>query len=66
MIVAGLDTGVYKDHLDLKANVVDCKDATGRKIRNGCTDSHGHGTHVSGTIVANGGDDGLGILGVAM
>ena len=65
VIVAVLDTGVYIDHLDLKANVVDCKDATGRKIRNGCTDSHGHGTHVAGTIVANRGDDGLGILGVA-
>ncbi len=65
IIVAVLDTGVYIDHLDLKANVVDCKDATGRKIRNGCTDSHGHGTHVAGTIVANRGDDGLGILGVA-
>jgi subtilisin family serine protease len=65
MIVAVLDTGVYIDHLDLKANVVDCKDATGRKIRNGCSDSHGHGTHVAGTIVANRGDDGLGILGVA-
>jgi subtilisin len=65
VIVAVLDTGVYIDHLDLKANVVDCKDATGRKIRNGCSDSHGHGTHVAGTIVANGGDDGLGIVGVA-
>ncbi|MHC4311502.1 MAG: S8 family peptidase [Planctomycetota bacterium] len=63
--VAVLDTGVYKEHLDLKANVEDCKDATKRGIRNGCTDSHGHGTHVSGTIVANRGDDGLGILGVA-
>jgi subtilisin family serine protease len=60
--VAVLDTGVYKDHLDLKANVVDCKDATKRGIRNGCTDSHGHGTHVSGTIVANRGDDGLGMV----
>ena len=65
VIVAVLDTGVYKAHLDLKANVEYCKDATKRGIRDGCTDSVGHGTHVSGTIVANGGDDGLGILGVA-
>ncbi len=65
VIVAVLDTGVYKDHLDLKANVGYCKDATKGGIKNGCTDSHGHGTHVSGTILANGGDDGQGILGVA-
>lgn len=63
--VAVLDTGVYKDHLDLKANIVDCKDATKRGIRKGCTDSSGHGTHVAGTISANGGTDGKGILGVA-
>jgi subtilisin family serine protease len=65
VVVAVLDTGVYKDHLDLRANVGYCKDATKGGIKNGCTDSHGHGTHVSGTIVANTGDDGLGILGVA-
>ncbi|MHC4309598.1 MAG: S8 family peptidase [Planctomycetota bacterium] len=65
MTVAVLDSGVYKDHLDLKANVVDCKDATKRGIRDGCRDDNGHGTHVSGTIVADGGDDRLGIVGVA-
>jgi subtilisin len=63
--VAVLDTGVYKDHLDLKANIIDCKDATKRGIRKGCADSNGHGTHVAGTISANGGDDGKGIFGVA-
>ncbi len=63
--VAVLDTGVYKDHLDLKANIVDCKDATKRGIKNGCADGNGHGTHVSGTILANGGSDGKGIYGVA-
>ncbi|PIP23231.1 MAG: peptidase S8 [Candidatus Nealsonbacteria bacterium CG23_combo_of_CG06-09_8_20_14_all_38_19] len=63
--VAVLDTGVYKDHLDLKANVVDCKDATKVGIRNGCADNNGHGTHVAGTVLANGGADGLGIYGVA-
>ena len=63
--VAVLDTGVYKDHLDLKANVEDCKDTTKRGIKNGCTDRDGHGTHVSGTIAANGGSDTLGIYGVA-
>ena len=63
--VAVLDTGVYKDHLDLKANIVDCKDATKRGIRDGCADRDGHGTHVAGTIAADGGSDGKGIFGVA-
>ncbi len=61
--VAVLDTGVMKDHLDL--NVKLCKDATKRGIKNGCSDGNGHGTHVAGTIAANGGSDGLGIFGVA-
>jgi hypothetical protein len=52
--VAVLDTGVYEDHLDLKANIVDCKDATKRGIQEGCADKDGHGTHVAGTIAANG------------
>ena len=63
--VAVLDTGVYKDHLDLKDNVIDCKDTTKRGIKNGCADGYGHGTHVAGTILADGGADGLGIYGVA-
>lgn len=63
--VAVLDTGVYKDHLDLRDNVIDCKDTTKRGIKNGCADGNGHGTHVSGTILANGGNDGKGIYGVA-
>ena len=63
--VAVLDTGVYTDHLDLKSNIVDCKDTTKRGIKKGCADGNGHGTHVSGTILANGGSDGLGIYGVA-
>ena len=63
--VAVLDTGVYKEHLDLKANILDCKDATKRGIRKGCADNNGHGTHVAGTILADGGDDGKGIYGVA-
>jgi len=64
--VAVLDTGVNKDHLDLKNRVVDCKDFTkGPSIKNTCNDDNGHGTHVSGTILADGGSDGLGIYGVA-
>lgn len=61
--VAVLDTGVYKNHLDLDVKL--CKDATKRGIKNGCADKNGHGTHVAGTILADGGFDGKGILGVA-
>ena len=63
--VAVLDTGVYKDHLDLKDNIIDCKDTTKRGIKKGCADRDGHGTHVAGTIAANAGSDGKGIFGVA-
>ncbi|MCK4520350.1 S8 family serine peptidase [Candidatus Parcubacteria bacterium] len=63
--VAVLDTGVYRDHLDLDVSL--CKNATrgGPKLKDGCNDFHGHGTHTSGTVAANGGDDGKGIFGVA-
>ena len=64
--VAVLDSGVYTAHLDLKNRVADCKDFTkGLVIRNGCSDGNGHGTHVAGTILADGGSDGRGIVGVA-
>ena len=64
--VAVLDTGVNKDHLDLKNRIVDCKDFTkGPNVKNTCQDDNGHGTHVAGTILADGGSDGLGIYGVA-
>lgn len=61
--VTVLDTGVNKNHLDLSVKL--CKDATKSGIQNGCSDRNGHGTHVSGTIAANGGADGKGIFGVA-
>ncbi|MFH1551591.1 MAG: S8 family serine peptidase, partial [bacterium] len=61
--VAVLDTGALTTHLDLDVKM--CKDATKRKIKDGCSDIDGHGTHVAGTIAANGGSDGLGIFGVA-
>lgn len=53
--VAVLDTGVKKEHPDLLANVTLCKDATSSfGVKDGCRDGNGHGTHVSGTIAANG------------
>lgn len=61
--VAVLDSGVNTDHSDLEISL--CADTTKRGIKSGCTDNNGHGTHVAGTIAANGGADGQGIYGVA-
>ncbi|RUQ30610.1 peptidase S8 [Peribacillus cavernae] len=65
--VAVLDTGTTKNHIDLASNVEQCKDFTTSStyVNNSCTDRNGHGTHVSGTVLANGGSDGMGIYGVA-
>ncbi len=64
--VAVLDTGVNKDHLDLIRRVAQCKDFTkGTRVRDTCNDDNGHGTHVAGTVLADGGADGLGVYGVA-
>lgn len=61
--VAVLDSGTFTGHLDLDVQL--CKDATKKGIRNGCNDADGHGTHTAGIVAANGGTDGLGLLGVA-
>ncbi|HCE49199.1 MAG: Thermostable serine protease [Candidatus Yanofskybacteria bacterium GW2011_GWA2_41_22] len=66
--VAVLDTGVLKSHPDLKNRIIGCKDFTSAKvplIDGKCEDKNGHGTHVAGIIAADGGDDGLGIYGIA-
>lgn len=66
--VAVLDTGVFKTHPDLKNRIYQCKDFTGFKqpiVDGKCDDKNGHGTHVAGTIAADGGDDGKGIYGLA-
>lgn len=64
--VAVLDTGVYKNHPDLKARVEQCKDFTkGPRIKANCDDKNGHGTHVAGTILADAGTDSAGIYGIA-
>ncbi len=65
--VAVLDTGTNINHPDLQANVEQCKDFSQNKspiINGSCTDKNGHGTHVAGTVLANGGN-GNGIYGVA-
>lgn len=65
--VAVLDTGVYKTHADLSANVEQCKDftTTSTVVNGSCSDGNGHGTHVAGTVLANGGSSKAGIYGVA-
>ena len=66
--VAVLDTGVLNTHPDLVSRVTDCKDFTVVKqpiVDGKCDDKNGHGTHIAGTIAADGGSDGLGIYGVA-
>lgn len=64
--VAVLDTGVDKTHPDLRDRIADCRDYTGNDVTHGaCTDENGHGTHVAGIVLADGGPNGTGIYGVA-
>ncbi len=59
VIIAVLDSGVKTDHPDLIGSILDCRDTTKKGIKKGCADNNGHGTHVAGTIAANGGTEGI-------
>ncbi|OMH24932.1 S8 family peptidase [Bacillus thuringiensis] len=61
IVVAILDTGCDKNHPDLKDRILFGKNTTGRGNESDFSDIAGHGTHVAGTIAANG----TGIFGVA-
>jgi len=50
--VAVLDTGIDTDHLELSDSIVGCETFVDGITT--CEDDHGHGTHVSGIITANG------------
>jgi major intracellular serine protease len=60
VVVAVLDTGIDKNHPDLKNNIVGTKDFTSGLFESGdVEDKQGHGTHVAGTIAANGNIQGV-------
>ncbi|HJF34220.1 MAG TPA: S8 family peptidase [Sporosarcina psychrophila] len=65
--IAVLDTGVNVKHADLYYNAEQCKDFTQAPalVNGSCTDNQGHGTHVAGTALGEGGDDRRGVYGVA-
>lgn len=65
--IAVLDTGVNVNHSDLYYNAEQCKDftQTASMVNNSCVDRNGHGTHVAGSALGEGGDDRRGVYGVA-
>lgn len=66
--IAVVDTGVLTSHPDLKNRIKDCKNFSNPRVSvvdGKCEDKNGHGTHVAGIIAADGGNDGLGIFGIA-
>lgn len=66
ILVATLDTGVQVSHPDLEQRIAGCQDFTHKSgVKEGeCEDMNGHGTHVAGIIAADGGKDGMGIIGM--
>lgn len=54
IVIAVLDTGIDINHPDLKENIIDGRNFTREGDSSNFEDNNGHGTHVSGTIAANG------------
>lgn len=50
--VAILDTGIDRDHPDLKPAIVSCVNARAGEDETNCQDDNGHGTHIAGIIAA--------------
>ena len=66
--IALVDTGVDTEHPDLKDRLTKCTDYTDTSkpfIDQECEDINGHGTHMAGIAVADGGKDGKGMFGLA-
>jgi len=63
-IIGVADTGIDLDHPDLKSHIIGAV-AWGRKDTNDTSDPHGHGTHVTGSIVGDGTASGGKIKGMA-
>lgn len=61
MKVGVIDTGINRNHSDLKDNLAGCLNFISSFFT--CEDDNGHGTHVSGTIAAE--NNNLGVVGVA-
>jgi major intracellular serine protease len=64
IVVAVLDTGVQKDHPDLKDSIIGGKNFTDDGENDDFHDFNGHGTHVAGTIAATN-KNAQGVVGVA-
>ena len=58
-----IDTGIDLDHPDLNVDVSRSRSFLGGRDADDPDDSHGHGTHVAGTVAAKNND--IGVIGVA-
>lgn len=63
IVVAILDTGIDRQHPDLKDQIIDGRNFTDEGTHKDFDDGNGHGTHVAGTIAAA--ENGGGVVGVA-
>lgn len=63
IVVAICDTGIDRNHPDLKNQIIGGKNFTGEGASDDFSDGNGHGTHVAGTIAAQ--ENGMGVMGVA-
>jgi major intracellular serine protease len=63
IVVCILDTGIDRNHPDLKDQIIDGRNFTDEGTHKDYDDGNGHGTHVAGTIAAA--ENGSGVVGVA-
>ena len=63
VLIAILDTGIDRNHPDLKSRILDGRNFTPESTEDDYSDNNGHGTHVAGTIAAA--ETGTGVVGVA-